>query len=151
MSDDMWVPKTQKGLFGNLVLWVGALIALGLVISAVGYGVGWFSAPYKGKLEARKTINSGSFRIAAYNHFFDACAGIQGEMGQLAAQQQALKTAIGDDIGRVQANIAGLEGELAGDVADYNADVGKSYTIGQFRSAGLPFRIDLKEPFTCGG
>lgn len=69
-----WIPSTQRGAFGNLVLWVlGILALIGLVVGITA-GVRWVTAPAKGKLQAREQINSGSFRIAAYNHFFDLCA-----------------------------------------------------------------------------
>lgn len=123
-----------------------ALAVLGVVaIYAAIFGVLWFSAPARGKLQAREQINSGSFRIAAYNHFFDACASIQGLQGQLAAQEKELKSATGDDKARVQANIAGIEGDVASAIADYNADANKSYTVGQFRSNHLPYQLDPSE------
>lgn len=139
---DMWEPKTQKGVFGMITLWVLGLLALGIAISLIGWGVGWFAAPYQGKLEARKQINSGSFRIAAYNHFFDLCAAVQSDEASLDAQRVELASATGDDRARIEANIAGLSADRADAINQYNADAAKSYTVGQFRSSGLPWQLD---------
>lgn len=143
MTDDFPLPGNQKEVYGNVVLWtLGILLLIGIVTGIV-WGWRYATAPTAGKISARQQINSGSFRIAAYNHFFDACAAIQGLDGQLAAQQQQLPTATGDDRSRIETNIAGIEGARAQAVAEYNADARKGYTIGQFRSSGLPFQLPL--------
>jgi len=145
---DMWEPQTQKGVFGNIVLWVIGLFALGVVVTLMAWGFGWVFAPAKGKLEARQQINSGSFRIASYDHFFDLCAAVQSDEARLAAQKVELRTATGDDRQRIEANIAGITADRADAVNQYNADAAKSYTEGQFRSSHLPYQLDTQEEHT---
>lgn len=150
-----YVPETQKGAFGNVTAWIAASLVLAGVIAAVFFAVEWATAPAKGKLEARKAINSGSFRIAAYDHFFNLCASVQTDDARLDAQATELSTATGDDIQRVQANIAGLTADRAEAINEYNADARKSYTIGQFRSSQLPYQLPTDphvkgEAISCG-
>lgn len=140
--NDYYVPGTQKGVFGNATAWVLATLALiGVVVSIIGV-VRWVSAPTRGKLQAREQINSGAFRIAAYNHFFDLCAAVQSDEARLEAQYVSLSTATGEDVARIQANIAGITSDRADAVNEYNADASKDYTVGQFKSSKLPYQLD---------
>lgn len=139
----MYEPQTQKGLFANGVAWILGGFALVLVLVGISWGVGWVAAPFHGKLQARQQINSGSFRIAAYNHFFDLCAAIQSDDARLDAQLVQLPTAKGDDVSRIETNIAGITSDRADAINQYNADASKSYTIGQFKSSHLPYQIPL--------
>jgi len=141
--DKAYVPQTQRGLFGNMALWVIGLVVLGAVITASLWGFGVIFAPQIGKGEARKQINSGDFRIQAYDHFFNACASIQGLEGQLDAQKEALSTATGDTRDRILTNIAGIQGARSQAIAQYNADARKGYTIGQFRASDLPYQLPV--------
>lgn len=143
-----WVPKTQKGASANGLLWVLAVLAVAGLIAGIFFGVRWLTAPAKGKLQAREQINSGSYRIAAYDHFFDLCASVQGLEGQLAAQESALDGSTGDDRERIRANIAGIRGERAQAIADYNADASKDYTLAKFKSSKLPWRLSSEEEKT---
>lgn len=144
MTDYPYVPSSHKGAFALVAAWVIGLTLLGCLISGGLWATGVIFAPQIGKGEARKQINSGSSRIAAYNHFFDACASVQTLEGQLAAQRAALATATGADVGRIQANISGIQGARAGAIAEYNADARKGYTIGQFRSSQLPYQLSTE-------
>lgn len=75
MTYQGYTPRSQKGFFGNVTLWViGILVLVGLV-GGITFGVRWLTAPAKGKLQAREQINSGSFRIAAYNPFLRSLCG----------------------------------------------------------------------------
>lgn len=141
--DDAYVPRTQRGLYGNIVVWVIALTVLGCAITAGLWGFGVIFAPQIGKGEARKTINSGDFRITAYNRFFDLCASVQGLEGQLDAQKALLPDTTGDTRDRILTNIAGIEGARAQAIAQYDADARKDYTIGQFRSNNLPYQLPV--------
>lgn len=131
---------------GSLVL----LVALILGIWAGVFGLRWFTAGPSGALIAREQILSGPQRIAAYNHFFNLCASIQGLEGGLAAAETAQKAATTErEQERQQANLASLKTFRAQSIAQYNADAAKDYTIGQFRDLDLPFQISLKESTQC--
>lgn len=137
----MYTPRTQRGMFGNFALWIGALLVLFGAVWAITFAFGWVSAPWNGKLQARQEINSGAFRITAYNHFFDLCASVQGLEGQLDAEKALLPSTTGYTHDRILTNIGGIEGARAQAIAQYNADANKSYTIGQFRSNNLPYQL----------
>lgn len=146
---ELYMPKTQKGWYANIAAWVVGVLVLVALVVGVGWAWTYLTASTSGKVSAQKQIQSGSSRIAAYNHFFDLCASVQTLEGQLAAQTAALPTATGADYGRVQANIVGIEGARAGAIAQYNADARKGYTIGQFRSSQLPYQL-ATAPYTKG-
>lgn len=147
--DRAYVPRTQRGLAGVILLWTLGIIALVFLIVAIGWGWSWVTSPTAGKVEARKTINSGPFRISAYQHFFNLCSSIQGLEGTLDAQERLLVGATGDERDRIRANIAGIEGARAQAIAQYNAEARESYTIGQFRSKQLPYQIPT-DPYSKG-
>lgn len=144
----MEMPSVFKSV-GFLVAFIATIAA----IAAITFGIRWAVAGPNGKLAAREQINSGSYRIAAYDHFFNLCAAIQTLESSIDAQTEELKTATGDDVGRVNANIAALKSARAGAIFDYNADAQKSYTLGQFRSSHLPYRLSTESykevPTSC--
>lgn len=148
--NEFYVPRTHKGAFSVIAGWVIALVVLGSVITVSLWAAGVIFAPQIGKGEARKQINSGSFRIAAYDHFFDLCAAVQGQEAALDAQYTERTTATGDDLQRVQANIAGISAQRGRSIAQYNADARKSYTVGQFRASDLPYQLSTTA-YTAGG
>ena len=135
--------------------WIIRGIIVLLVLWGAVWGFRWITAGPKGALEARETILSGEFRVAAYQHFFNACAAIQGLEVSLDAQNDLLgQTTEAKERRRVGANIAGITAELGRAVAKYNTDARKGYTEGQFRDLDLPFKLntDYKkgERTSCG-
>jgi hypothetical protein len=136
-DDEPSAGKLAAWLIGGVVL----IVLIGIVFAVGAWGFNWFAAPYQGKLQARQQINSGDFRIQAYNQFFDQCAQIQTDEEALQASYTELKTASKDDKTRIHINITGqliARNEAAN---QYNADSRKSYTVGQFKSANLPYQI----------
>jgi hypothetical protein len=132
---------------------VGATILAILFVAAVSVGIAtlagaiqWGTADIRGKLNAREQIHAnGSYRIDAYEHFFNLCASVQTNEQNLDAQYDELNAAqdVGDkeNVERIQANISGLRSAIADAVNQYNADANKSYTVGQFRSSSLPYQL----------
>lgn len=117
-------------------------------VAAVSWSWRYFTAEVRGVVGAEERIQSAPSRIAAYDRFFDLCAAIQGHEGTIGAQQELLQSASATDAERITANIAALKGRRAQDIARYNADAAKDYTVGQFRSASLPYRLDPAAPAT---
>lgn len=145
-----FVPRTQKGLLANAVGWIAAILAVSALVAGAVWGWRYVTAPAAGKVSARQQINSGAYRIAAYNHFFDVCAAVQTDESRLAAQRAELVGASPDDASRIRANIAGISSDRADAINEYNADAAKGYTLGQFRASGLPYRLDqTKEHTLC--
>lgn len=125
---------------------VVALIAL----TAFGYGYRYFMAPIKGKVAAEEQLESASSRIQRYDHFFDLCASVQRHKAQLAAQKERLESEPeGKFKSRVRANIAGIRSQIAGSVAQYNADSAKSYTAARFKASNLPYQLTTDGETTC--
>lgn len=138
-----YIPRTQKGAAGNALIWIVGIIILCAAITAAVWGWRYATASTAGKVSARQQIQSGASRITAYDHFFNLCAAVQTDESRLDAQNIELATATGDDVGRIQANIAGITADRAEAINEYNADARKSYTIGQFRSSSLPYQLPV--------
>lgn len=135
--DNSYIPKTQKGLFGNIWAWViGIVLIVGSVL-LIGGVTGWITAPWKGKLEQRQQVNSGNYRIVAYNQFFDECASITTDEQNLQAFYRQLQTATGDDKIRIETNITANIVDVNQAINQYNADAQKSGTVGQFRASSV--------------
>jgi hypothetical protein len=138
------------------VLIVLGALAVVAVVAAVVVGLYfalWYSAPARGALDARETIQGdGDFRIQAYNHFFNLCSDVQGLEGAHDAtlRQLDLLGPDSDDRNRVVANLTGIESQRARSIADYNADARKNWTSGQFRDEDLPYQLSLEGDTSCG-
>jgi nitrate/nitrite-specific signal transduction histidine kinase len=141
--DNAYEPRTQKGLFGNLALWVLGILALIIVLLLILWGVGWVAAPWQGKLQARQQIQSGPFRIQAYNHFFDLCASVQTMEQALQQTLVAERTDKGSDLSRDRINFTAQLNDRNDAANQYNADSHKGYTVGQFKAASLPYAVGV--------
>lgn len=121
------------------------IIALTVAVVAIGWGIQWFTAPFRGSLDAREQIQAdGSFRIAAYETFFNQCASVQALEGQLDQQFELRKVEHdGQSLRRINNVIAGIQGQRFTAISKYNADSHKGYTVAQFKSSDLPFEIPL--------
>jgi hypothetical protein len=117
---------------------------LGISIAIVGgYALRYYTSPVRGSIEAYQQIQSGEMRISAYNHFFDLYAAIKSYETTLNALNDNLKQVTSDsEKERILATIAGLKGQRARAIAQYNVDARKSYTIGQFKDWSLPYQIN---------
>lgn len=125
----------------------GTLIVLGVMaaivlLAGLGWAIRYYTAPIEGKVGAQEQIQSAPHRIAAYNHFFDLCAGVRTDEVSLDAQLEQLQVTTDEfQRARVQTNITGLKGHRAGLIEEYNANARKDYTEGQFRDSDLPYQL----------
>lgn len=138
-------PSNRK-IFGMSFGWTVVIVAAILLIaggaSAAVWGFKVGTAEIKGKGDAQIQIQSAPHRIAAYNHFFDLCAGVRADEVSLDAQHEQLEATIDAfQRTRVQTNITGLTGHRASLIEEYNANARKDYTEGQFRDSDLPYQI----------
>jgi hypothetical protein len=136
-DDEPSAGKLAAWTIGGVVL----LVVIGIIFAVGAWGFNWFAAPYQGKLQARQQINSGDFRIQAYNQFFDNCASIQTDEQNLKQFYSDLKTAPKSDQSRIRTNITANMVDVNSAINQYNADSHKSYTVGQFKSSNLPYQI----------
>lgn len=121
----------------------GGLLTLTLVIGAV-WGFQWFTAPFRGSLDAREQIQaSGDFRIQAYERFFDLCTSVQNHEATIEALEQELD---GDPsparTEQIEASITANRAQRRDQINTYNSEAARDWTVGQFRDEGLPFRLD---------
>ena len=124
---------------------IGVILLTGMVIGGViagAWAFRYFTADVRGRIDAQEIRKAGPLRVAAYNHFFNLCASVQGLEASLEAQEAQLAvTESGKDRERVRSNIAGLTAERERSIRQYNADARKDYTIGQFRDSDLPYQL----------
>lgn len=135
---------TVLGVLAAFVLFMG--LVFGLVLAMFGLRVA--TAGLFGAGEAHIQTQGADFRLAAYNHFFDACAGIQGQEGQLDAlfaERDQFEPGT-RDYGYTIKSITGVQGARAQAIAQYNQDALK-WTIGQFRDSDLPFQLPVNVPY----
>jgi hypothetical protein len=159
VNDDLSFKDTNKTFFkgAGWVIWFGALgLVVILIFSAMAlFGFGLFSqktANFRGETAKRNQVEgSGEFRRTAYDHFFDLCTQIQGKEALLKSSKEQLNATTDDQLkSRIQTNITALTGQRLQQIAQYNNDANKSYTVGQFRSNALPYHLDpSSEATTC--
>lgn len=139
--------KSLAAVIGGIVLVL--LLVLGLTFAI--FGVRWLTAGSRGAVEAREQIQSGDFRIEAYDHFYNLCAAAQTNADALNASYIEESTAVEPRLGQVHININAQTIALAETINQYNADARKSYTAGQFRASDLPFVLvyDKGDSISC--
>lgn len=158
MSDYRLRDAAKDGIRGTtlaIIVGVCAVVVL-IVVGLVGvYGFGWFqrgTADFRGRTNQINQVNgNGSYRIAAYDHFYDLCAGVQTDEARIASTQRDLKLTT-DPARKMQleANLSAQQNTRAGDINQYNADARKAATEGQFRASDLPYQLDINaEETTC--
>lgn len=132
---------------------IGVVCTLAVVV-AVFFAVNLFSqqtAGFRGETSKRNQVEAnGSYRIAAYDDFYNLCAGVQSAEASIRNLQTEAKDATPQRKAQIGASITALRNSRAEDINQYNANARKSYTAGQFRSSDLPFHLDLSaEETTC--
>lgn len=132
------------GVIGVIIMMFGIMLAI--------FGLRVMTAGLFGAGEAHIRTQSADFRLAAYNDFFDRCAAIQGNEGQLDAlyAELELQSPESRDYGYTVKSITGVQGARAQAVAQYNQNALK-WTVGQFRDSDLPYQLDSAVPYIPNG
>lgn len=151
--DDDGIPST-----GQVLKWT---IRIGLTILAVAllvgsmqiFGWGWFqrsTANFRGETAALEQIQANpNSRISAYDHFFSLCASVQGHETTIKALQSELETDPSPRrVEQINAFITANRAARDVKIQQYNQDAQRNYTVGQFRDAGLPEKLDINEEVT---
>lgn len=125
-----------------LLYGVLGLVGLALLSLATGAWT-YITAPFFGRVQAERQLESGPSRITFYDRFHDLCAGVQAVEGQIDAQRTLLASLDKGtpDYTRTAQNIAGLEARRSQVIAQYNADASKDYTAARFKDADLPWQL----------
>lgn len=131
------------------------VLVVTLTIAAMAiFGVGWFqrsTADFRGETAALEDILADpNRRISAYEHFFDLCASVQGHEVTIRALEVELEDPATTDKRAEQIRGAVTANQAARDskILEYNVDASRDYTIGQFRDADLPHKLDINEEET---
>lgn len=132
---------------------LAGLVAVLVLMTAFTFGVGqWVreTAGWTGKTQQiQQTRGNGSYRIAAYDHFYDLCASVQDQEVTIESQQAELDTKpSADRAEQIQANLSALRANRGELINHYNADARKNATSGQFKSSDLPYQLDSTEATT---
>lgn len=142
--------KTTGGIV--LACVVGLALVLALIFASLG--ISWITAPFKGATEARnQTVGNGSYRIAAYDSFFDECATAKTIQQNLANTKQRLKQARKENdqqaIYLQETNLQAQQNALNEAVNQYNADAHKADTKAHFLASTLPYTLYATQEIQC--
>lgn len=136
-----------------ITAFAGVLIMIMILSSMWIFGWGFFqraTADFRGETAALEQIKADpNSRISAYEHFFNLCASVQGHEDTIRALQAELdgepSESRAEQIrGAITANQAARDGKIR----DYNSDAAQDFTVGQFRDADLPERLDVDKEVT---
>jgi hypothetical protein len=125
---------------GSITLVVLALVAL----IAGGLGLRWILASPTGAVQQREqTIGNGSYRIQAYEAFYEECASAQTVQQNLANAITADMATNVDPMRKAQldANVTALSNQLSRAVNGYNAHAREMDTRAHFLSSDLPYEL----------
>lgn len=135
----------RGAVIATIAIVVALIVAL-LIASMAVFGFGWFergTANFRGKTSEINQVNSGNYRIAAYDSFFDQCSAIQTDEQRVKNTLQELAaTTDTDRKAQLQANLDAQKNQMVTDINQYNADARKTDTKGHFRASELPYQID---------
>lgn len=141
--------------YSGKVIGIGAatLILIMVLASMWIFGWGFFqraTADFRGETAALEQIKANpNSRISAYEHFFQLCASIQGHETTIQALEAELETEPSDSrVEQIQGAITANRSQRDAKIQQYNLDAAKDYTVGQFRDADLPPRLNLNSEET---
>lgn len=126
-------------------------LVLACIILVVGsWAYKYYTASARGAITAHEQLESANSRIQKYNHFFDLCTTVQRQKAQLNAQKSRLKMEPDTKVqSRIRTNIAAIQAQVAGSVAQYNNDSAKSYTAARFKASNLPASLSTEGNTQC--
>lgn len=134
-----------KGILGGIGCFAVVAVLVAGTIGAVAFGWGyqWVTAPIRGAVDARETIQAdGNFRIQAYNQFYNQCASIQGLERDIDASLILFTSSDNENDRRIaRANMTGISAARDGAIAVYNTESHKQWTVAQFKSEALVYEI----------
>lgn len=132
-----------------------AIAAVLVVAIGIAFAVSIYSkttADTRGKTEQREdTVADGSYRIAAYDHFYDLCAAVQTTEGRIAAlEDEKAGDPSESRLAQIEVTLTALRGQRIEAINEYNADARKEATAAQFKASDLPDQLDpSEEKTTC--
>lgn len=138
----------------GITIAVLAIVTVVLAFLVAVYVFGFLqrgTADFRGETKQKEdTQANSSYRMAAYDHFYDMCAGIQsieGKIGNMEGELADVDEKQRESI--LNASIMAAKNKRVELVSSYNADARKEATEGQFRSSDLPYEINENEEVTA--
>lgn len=133
---------------------IGASVIALLLILALIYGGGMvqrLTADFRGETkQIEQTKASGDYRIAAYDQFYDKCAGVRTLESKIVNMERELEGT--EEVQRkttLNTSITASANKRAELIESYNADARKEASRGQFKASDLPFELDIEEDTVC--
>lgn len=131
---------------GKIILYTIAsmLILLFIVFAITGFRSA--TADLFGRVEQEVYTKSAPYRIFSYDHFYNLYADVQAYEDQIENQQVLLELATKEEQKyKYLQNINALRNQRDRTIRQYNADVRKEGTRGQFKANDLPTELFPKE------
>lgn len=132
---------------------LATILAVALLFLIAVYGFGFLqreTADFRGETGViEQTKANSSFRIAAYDSFYDACANVRSLESKIVNMQEELDGTEAEQRETVlKTSITASKNKRAELIESYNADARKEATRGQFRASDLPYELDENEEVT---
>lgn len=134
MTEQFYIPKTQKGIFGNVAALVIGLIVFIILIAASLWVLGVFTSNVKGAGDARKFRNSGVNRIQSQARFEGLATDYDGAI-------ENIKSYGSPSTPQEHTELRGLQQHCVNVAQEFNA-ASRTYTARGWKSAGLPETLD---------
>lgn len=139
----------------NILLILFSVLTVVAIFLTIIYGGGLLkrvTADFRGETDQiEQTKADGSYRIAAYEAFYDRCASVQSlesKIRNLVEELEGTDEEQRQDI--LNTSITASKNKRVELISAYNADARKEATQGQFKSSDLPYELDEnKEETVC--
>lgn len=131
-----------------------SLFIIALLFLVLVYGFGFLqrgTADFRGETsQIEQTKANSSYRIAAYDDFYDSCASVKSIEGKINNMEEELdETEETQRKTTLKTSITAAKNKRAELIESYNADARKEATRGQFRDSDLPYELDIEEETVC--
>jgi len=121
-------------------IFIGTLVVILLIVG--GWAYRYYTAPIRGRIDARERIESGEHRIYNYEYFYSLYGSIQAYETAIEEQEKAFEYAeTTHDRSRIRQNIAGIKSQRRRAIEDYNARARMTESRGKFLADDLPYQI----------
>lgn len=141
-------PHKSSGRLALSQAWkiaLGCLAAVVLVVALIFVtgGISRGTADFRGGTEVKeRTVSDGKYRIASYEHFYDLNASVEALNKQICTMQSTNSL----PASQRETNILALTNQRIAAVEQYNADVQKAETLGQYKANDLPYQLTQETP-----
>lgn len=100
-------------------------------------------APIEGSVRQTEITNTGRYRVYSYDHFFHIKSDVEAYEDQIDHQRRLLEAITDEGLKQVyRQSITGLLAQRSSRVRQYNNDVMREGTRGQFLADNLPRSLD---------